>query len=79
MDDFLTLLSKSVHLDIYNLIVYKFGMRIERFVCVMKNLLTTIAMTTVLSAFAEKPWTMEECMAFAATHASSVAQAQWDA
>lgn len=32
----------------------------------------------VLIASAQEPWTLEQCMSYAAGHASSVAQARWD-
>ncbi|MDE5813985.1 MAG: TolC family protein [Muribaculaceae bacterium] len=44
----------------------------------MKRILTTLAITTVLTAAAQQPWTMERCMSYAATHSSSVVQARWD-
>lgn len=44
----------------------------------MKNIFTTIAISVILTASAQEPWTMEQCMTYAATHASSVAQARWD-
>lgn len=44
----------------------------------MKKFFTTIAITAVLTASAQEPWTMERCMSYAATHASSVVQARWD-
>lgn len=57
---------------------YVFGMPIERLIGVMRNIFTTIAITATLSAFSQKSWTMEQCMAYAASHASSVEQARWD-
>lgn len=52
----------------------------------MKGIFTTIAITTTFSAVAQTTpaassqecWTMEQCMSYAATHASSVVQARWD-
>lgn len=44
----------------------------------MKRIFTTIATTAVLSVSAQNIWTMEECMAYAAEHSSSVIQARWD-
>ena len=44
----------------------------------MKKIFTTIAITAFLTVSAQEQWTMEKCMAYAATHASSVAQARWD-
>ena len=44
----------------------------------MKNIFTTIAITSFLTASAQAPWTMDQCMTYAAMHTSSVAQARWD-
>ena len=44
----------------------------------MKKIFTTIAITAVLTASSQEPWTMERCMSYAAMHASSVVQARWD-
>lgn len=44
----------------------------------MRKIFTTIAISAVLTATSQTPWTMERCMAYAATHASSVVQARWD-
>ncbi|MDE7347806.1 MAG: TolC family protein [Muribaculaceae bacterium] len=44
----------------------------------MKNIFTTIAITVVITASAQEPWTMERCMSYAAIHASSVVRAKWD-
>lgn len=45
----------------------------------MKRIFTTIAITTALTSAAQTPWTLEQCMEYAATHASAVVQARWDA
>ncbi len=57
---------------------YVFGTSIERLIGVMRNIFTTIAIATTLSVYAQELWTMDLCMAYAATHASSVARARWD-
>lgn len=52
----------------------------------MKKIFTTIAITATLSVSARSPlpesgqvlWSMEQCMAYAAEHASAVRQARWD-
>lgn len=44
----------------------------------MKKVFTTIAITVCMGVSAHEPWTMEQCMSYAAIHASSVAQARWD-
>lgn len=44
----------------------------------MRKIFTTIAITLSLSAVAQKHWSLEECMAYAAENASAVAQARWD-
>ena len=45
---------------------------------VMKHIFTILAISTILSSSAQERWTMEQCMSYAATHASSVVQARWD-
>ncbi len=44
----------------------------------MRKIFTTISITLSLTAMAQQPWSMEQCMAYAAEHASSVVQARWD-
>ncbi|MDE5872046.1 MAG: TolC family protein, partial [Muribaculaceae bacterium] len=44
----------------------------------MRYFFTTIAIAATLAAPAQELWTMEQCMAYAAMHASSVVQAKWD-
>ncbi|MDE5850220.1 MAG: TolC family protein, partial [Muribaculaceae bacterium] len=44
----------------------------------MKQIFTILAISTILSSSAQERWTMEQCMSYAATHASSVVQARWD-
>ncbi|MDE7350998.1 MAG: TolC family protein [Muribaculaceae bacterium] len=44
----------------------------------MKHIFTILAISTILSSSAQERWTMEQCMSYAATHASSVVQARWD-
>ena len=57
---------------------YEFGTLFERILGVMKKFFTIIAMTAFQAAVAQTPWTMEQCMAYAAKNASSVVQARWD-
>lgn len=45
----------------------------------MRKLFTAISIASVLVAPAEKPWSMDECMAYAAEHASAVVRTRWDA
>ena len=44
----------------------------------MKKIIALISITAIVGASAQKPWNMDECMAYAAEHASTVAQAKWD-
>lgn len=44
----------------------------------MKKIITAISITVSLAATAQDFWTMEQCMAYAAEHASSVVQSRWD-
>lgn len=45
----------------------------------MRKLFAAISLAGVMIASAQHPWTMDECMAYAAEHASSVARARWNA
>lgn len=45
---------------------------------VMKKIFVSISIAMSIVASAQEPWSMEQCMAYAAEHASSVIQAQWD-
>ncbi|MDE6023662.1 MAG: TolC family protein [Muribaculaceae bacterium] len=44
----------------------------------MKKIFTSISIALSIAAAAQEPWSMEQCMAYAAEHASSVIQARWD-
>ncbi len=44
----------------------------------MKKLITTFSILLAMASSAQEPWSLERCMAYAAEHASSVVQAQWD-
>ncbi len=44
----------------------------------MKKMITVILISASMSGFAQEPWSMERCMAYAAEHASSVVQSRWD-
>lgn len=45
----------------------------------MRKLITLISITIVFAAPARGPWSMDECMSYAAEHASAVASARWTA
>lgn len=45
----------------------------------MRKLFAAISVACVLAAPAQQPWSMDECMAYAAEHASAVVRARWDA
>ncbi len=44
----------------------------------MKKIFTSLSIVLSLTGYAQEPWSMEKCMAYAADHASSVVQARWD-
>ncbi len=44
----------------------------------MKNIIIAISITAALTVSAQEPWSMKQCMAYAADNASAVAQARWD-
>lgn len=44
----------------------------------MRKIFTTISIALAFTASAQEPWSLEQCMAYAAEHASSVIQARWD-
>lgn len=45
----------------------------------MRKIFIIIAIAALsTAAFAQRPWTMEQCMAYAADHSSTVVQARWD-
>ncbi len=44
----------------------------------MKNFFISISIALSLSASAQETWTLEQCMSYAAEHASSVVMARWD-
>ncbi len=44
----------------------------------MKKIFTTISIALAFTASAQELWSLEQCMAYAADHASSVIQARWD-
>ncbi len=45
----------------------------------MRKLITAITVIVALTARGQQPWSMDECMAYAAEHSSAVVQARWDA
>ncbi|MDE7421985.1 MAG: TolC family protein [Muribaculaceae bacterium] len=44
----------------------------------MRKIFTTISVALAFTASAQELWSLEQCMAYAADHASSVIQARWD-
>ncbi|MCM1491411.1 MAG: TolC family protein [Muribaculum sp.] len=44
----------------------------------MRKIFTLIAIAIAVDGFAQETWSMEQCMMYAADHASSVVQARWD-
>ncbi len=44
----------------------------------MRKIFTTISIAFAFTATAQELWSLEQCMAYAADHASSVIQARWD-
>lgn len=44
----------------------------------MRKFITSISIALAFSASAQQLWSLEQCMAYAAQHASSVIQARWD-
>ncbi len=44
----------------------------------MRKIITTISITLSITATAQQTWSLEQCMSYAAEHASSVVQARWD-
>lgn len=44
----------------------------------MRKIIFAISIALAFSASAQEPWSMEQCMAYAADHASNVIQARWD-
>lgn len=56
-----------------------FGTALEYIIGVMRKYLLSIPLfIACISAQGQKTWTMEECMAYAAHHSTSVKQARWD-
>lgn len=53
-------------------------MRIASIVDVMRKIFTILSIAIAAGGYAQQPWSMEQCMAYAADHASSVVQARWD-
>lgn len=44
----------------------------------MRKIFTTISITLFFTTAAQNTWSLEQCMSYAADHASSVVQARWD-
>ena len=44
----------------------------------MRKIFTTISIALAFTASAQEPWSLKQCMEYAADHASSVIQARWD-
>lgn len=44
----------------------------------MRKIFTTISIALSLTAASQQTWSLEQCMSYAAEHASSVVQARWD-